>query len=620
MSGASAQSWTAASLTKRLRALGNQPHREVVEELFTAHSGLQLNVVHFNVAAAASTCPWFAASWLFSRALCIQQDVISYSTEMKAGLGQAPWPWATSLMEKAAKSQAADLVTWTTAVSCTRCDGPWPFAQTLLSSCAAAALCPDVALLAAVQSATTRWAAALERLRVAKLLKVGINATELQADLLDPKVASRLPHHHAQRPGRRVAPAAGPAALCQPLAELAASGECRGERSRESGMATKPGAFEETLPRWRLSADVITFNSLVDGCRGELWKQVSKFLEEMGLNQLRQNQVTINVAMASLTQSSRWAEALYQAGAAPHTKLFLDPLGARGALVASAQAARWSLALEFLQLSLASRILDRPSHSAAARTAARARQWQWSRLAFVSRAQGHDPAQDLAEMAWLGAQHGRWEQPWSSVAEALVPKLMELDLQEFSTVLWSFATLGLRSSSFLKAASDEAMHRLHGGQVAVRPRSLSAVTPRILADLAWSLVCMGSIETEVYSQLQQHLARMVSKAGVASSPQKLLKDLINKSLVVVWACSFIGVLHASLYHVLAEKFASFAEVLASSPCAPESQMAGHANGDSANSPSIVLDLPDKLVVHKPASWQVDHARAGRTWPFTPEMC
>ena len=26
--------------------------------------------------------------------------------------------------------------------------------------------------------------------------------------------------------------------------------------------------------------------------------------------------------------------------------------------------------------------------------------------------------QELAEMAWLGAQHGRWEQPWSSVAEA----------------------------------------------------------------------------------------------------------------------------------------------------------------------------------------------------------
>lgn len=143
----------------------------------------------------------------------------------------------------------------------------------------------------------------------------------------------------------------------------------------------------------------------------------------------------------------------------PHTQLFLDPLGARGALVASAQAtescpsifwvlvwtiasfrgsqwskverrmsvlviaelslsksvrprkplvfvqldmdpswidfsyktqgdicswgqaARWSLALEFLQLSLRSRIEDRPSHSAAARTAARARQWQWSCLA-----------------------------------------------------------------------------------------------------------------------------------------------------------------------------------------------------------------------------------------------
>ena len=40
----------------------------------------------------------------------IQPDLISYSTEMKAGSGQAPWHWATSLMEKAAKSQAGKLV------------------------------------------------------------------------------------------------------------------------------------------------------------------------------------------------------------------------------------------------------------------------------------------------------------------------------------------------------------------------------------------------------------------------------------------------------------------------------------------------------------------------------
>lgn len=53
----------------------------------------------------------------------------------------------------------------------------------------------------------------------------------------------------------------------------------------------------------------------------------------------------------------------------------------QGDICSWGQAARWSLALEFLQLSLRSRIEDRPSHSAAARTAARARQWQWSCLA-----------------------------------------------------------------------------------------------------------------------------------------------------------------------------------------------------------------------------------------------
>lgn len=63
---------------------------KALQELFSAQHGLQINVVHFNVAAAS--CPWLTACWLFSEALHLSHLAIQWGelvgtvdTTMKPG-------------------------------------------------------------------------------------------------------------------------------------------------------------------------------------------------------------------------------------------------------------------------------------------------------------------------------------------------------------------------------------------------------------------------------------------------------------------------------------------------------------------------------------------------------
>eukprot|EP00913_Durusdinium_trenchii_P013029 g12230.t1 len=146
-------------------------------------------------------------------------------------------------------------------------------------------------------------------------------------------------------------------------------------------------------------------------------------------------------------------------------------------------------------------------------------------------------------------------------------------------------------------------------------------TPRMLADLAWGLASLDLAEVEVYSVVQWQLARLAQGLDM-KKPAKILKDFIKKSLVVVWVSSFQRCLHEArqsktlfkadffesqdgLYQVLAKRFNRLAKLVVSSVSSTTTAMPTHEHqiqpGDE--SPSIVLDLPDRLVVQKPPSWQ-----------------
>ncbi|CAK8986128.1 Ribosomal large subunit pseudouridine synthase D [Durusdinium trenchii] len=135
----------------------------------------------------------------------------------------------------------------------------------------------------------------------------------------------------------------------------------------------------------------------------------------------------------------------------------------------------------------------------------------------------------------------------------------------------------------------------------------------MLADLAWGhkqgLASLDLAEVEVYSVVQWQLARLAQGLDM-KKPAKILKDFIKKSLVVVWVSSFQRCLHDGLYQVLAKRFNRLAKLVVSSVSSTTTAMPTHEHqiqpGDE--SPSIVLDLPDRLVVQKPPSWQVDDGK------------
>eukprot|EP00434_Breviolum_minutum_P023501 symbB.v1.2.020731.t1/scaffold1754.1/size102984/6 len=310
--------------------------------------------------------------------------------------------------------------------------------------------------------------------------------------------------------------------------------------------------------------------------------------------------------MAVLSQAGRWAKALalsFEANIAWDVLRLRETLGAGAqALKDERWASDWPLTLGLLQscsgLRLEHGCSDRPSYGTVAQAAAQQGAWQWSvRImdSFKLPISDSATAQELADQVWLGAQQGRWTEPWIAIAEALIPRLSDLDLQEFCTVVWSFGTLGLKSRKFCQAAEKETLLRfdaLDGGSKERR------VTVRMLADLAFGFCALDSVEMKVFVELQQQLARMIQSLPRDIS-RKMSRHFFKKSLVVLWVCHFVDLLDVHLCQLLQARFIPWTTE-GGQVNASRSLVAG-----DADVPFIVMELPDRLVVQKPVAWQVE---------------
>ncbi|CAK9117296.1 unnamed protein product [Durusdinium trenchii] len=585
---------TAPLLTKRLVALGSQKRwAKALQELFFAQKGLQINVLHFN--ALAGACSWPVASKILqvARNLGICWDVVSYSTVLNAD-GSSQWARSIKVLEDSVRHVGADLVTWSTAV--TACRNAWVVAGALASALPANVK-PDVAILAAhtqTQATATpaMWPAALEQLRRSKLFDLNVNAMFLSTTL------GVLGHHSAWH---------AVVAMWQLPLQHTMFGANAVLKAAVKGYRWQAGLFLlRTLALKCLQCDAASFNSVMDGARGARWWQVSELLGAMRQKQVHCTEVSINVAMAVLSQAGCWDKALRLSLQA----FGFDAIRTRESLAACEKAGSWSLALCLLNHARERDLKPaRVELGSAARSSSKAGQWQHSLVVLNSYTPASfdlkelkaESAEDLAQLAWLGAQQGNHAMDWRMLAEVLAPKLGQLDLAELSSAVWSFGTLSTASRNFVEAASRETRVRLS--------REGVDATPRMLADLAWGLASLDLAEVEVYSVVQWQLARLAQGLDM-KKPAKILKDFIKKSLVVVWVSSFQRCLHDGLYQVLAKRFNRLAKLVVSSVSSTTTAMPTHEHqiqpGDE--SPSIVLDLPDRLVVQKPPSWQVDDGK------------
>ncbi|CAJ1454472.1 unnamed protein product, partial [Effrenium voratum] len=578
---------TAAALTKRLVRLGSSGRwRQALKELSGA--GLRVNVVHFN--AAARACAGELGAWENALQLLrgmaevgVEADKVGYSTGLSNCGAQLEWRHSLQLLQEAPR----DAVTWASAASACERSRQWPQALAACASAGGSLGAVDAVLQGAAAAAAGAggvWAGALH---LCNGLRVNVICLTTAAS-----AASRASRWRAA---------------------LALGAVCRGAAPRHAAMAARGGwrSAGELLRSFgglQLRREAIGFNACLTavGLVGH-WPQTAALLAEMRGVAVVPTEASANTAAAAFSQAGCW----------PRTVRMLQhmtpALAASEALAVCEQAGRWAETLALLRCGGAVR-LTTAALAQAARSCTVARRWRWSLVVLAGLVHGSSErlrrawpaldtsnltAEELTQMAWMGAQLSRFTPAWANVAEALAPQLPQLPLPELGRALWSFGTLAVASPGFLKAAAAEAAARLRGG---------TEVTPRILADLSWGFCSLDFHEASLYLELLEAAGRLVGSLSLAQ-PRLALMDFARKMLVVLWASSLCVPVPAGMLRLLRLQLGRVGKELGQTQDGEVSRArAGPGNGDA---PRIVLDLPDRLVLQKPQGWQA-RAPAART--------
>ncbi|CAK9067479.1 unnamed protein product [Durusdinium trenchii] len=173
-----------------------------------------------------------------------------------------------------------------------------------------------------------------------------------------------------------------------------------------------------------------------------------------------------------------------------------------------------------------------------------------------------------------------------------------LSPQHLAMLAWSITVLGVANLEFLELLSKQAMLQS------------SRFTLEELRHLLWGLAAQEATEgvTVAILHLQRnalHRFRTLNLALLAAEKRKAMEDDI---LNILWASNFAGMLSVHVRCLAERLFQRFARSLDRSP-SPESSAAIPPLG--AGRPKIVLDLDDRMVMLKPAGWEVCDGNVGR---------
>ncbi|CAE8626030.1 unnamed protein product [Polarella glacialis] len=214
-------------------------------------------------------------------------------------------------------------------------------------------------------------------------------------------------------------------------------------------------------------------------------------------------------------------------------------------------------------------------------------------------------AQEMSNLAWafatLGVEDRRLFAALSS--ELSKRKLSEFRPQELSNLVWSFATLGEQDDLLFSAVC----------KAAVFQKRLCDFAPQNLANTAWAFATVGHAAPELFAAIAEQSLRQIGAFEA--------KGLLS----LMWAFSRVGVVHLELFkEIELALVADLGRGLDSqSPSLPRDNLR-HAHLPSATlavqgsqgqlqalhgDPRVVLDLSDRLVVEKPAGWEVDSQKS-----------
>eukprot|EP00439_Symbiodinium_sp_Y106_P069351 s1684_g11.t3 len=528
--------------------------------------------------ACINACPWTIAMHLFDqmRSNSIQPNAVTLNTVMKACASQ--WQIVLEVMalfpEMALRS---DMVTYSTAISSCEKAARWQHAAVLLQEMLASrveanVVCYNAAISAFGYNAAIsafgaggRWELSLQHCR------------ELLAASLPDQVSCGAVMDAAAKGGRwdwtlTVLSSMGRWRLAPDIFNynIAISEASHWEQSlqlqgcRESGRAPNRITYSNVLTTlaaygcWkfalcmsrRMQADrchsEIAYGAALNACeKGLQWRASLMMLRWIAQQGMETNEICYRAVISASENEDQWPVALL---------LLLDPSTPAGGAVSSVFSGRALSASEAVQASWRSSRIQR--HGGELRILPELSEDQLQRLSL----------QELSILAWSMASSGDMRRAWHALLREVQARLQSgeerrLPLRALATLSWSFASAPLSSQTSL---------------------------------------------CEVFRVLQRELASRVTvlkgREAISSS---------TDMLEVLWASSFVGCLQPRCLPAVWNALQRVARTLDSTAHLPSPASTSPGRLDplapKLQLPRVVLQLPDRLVVHKPPGWQVDES-------------
>uniref|UniRef100_A0A7S4RUQ2 Pseudouridine synthase RsuA/RluA-like domain-containing protein n=1 Tax=Alexandrium monilatum TaxID=311494 RepID=A0A7S4RUQ2_9DINO len=229
--------------------------------------------------------------------------------------------------------------------------------------------------------------------------------------------------------------------------------------------------------------------------------------------------------------------------------------------------------------------------------------------------------QNLSNTAWAFAPLGVRDEPLlDAIAASSISNISALGERDLAALAWSVANLPLPNSPLLDAISSEVL------------RTMNEFAPRSLANISWAFANLGLGNEPLLTAIAAAAIAKISREAqempalpASLNPEALakLEDLITNLNATVWALNHADQLAEdvdSAVHRLVVMLARRRDhelrerIRGSPPPAPPPLPPREVFLDQGADPeapaSIVLDLPDLCVVHKPPGWEVDCADVG----------
>ncbi|CAE8627579.1 unnamed protein product [Polarella glacialis] len=644
-----------------LHLLSSMPQRRVLQDKFSYSATI----------TTCSTCmQWQLAAYLLDHMPLegIKPDEISYNAAIGACEKGGQWQYALRLLTRMPeRALSQNVISYNAAIQACSKSGMWECALGLLSSMPEARLAPNlISFNSAISSCDKdgHWSLALVLLDCMSGMKVPPDSVSCNAAIgvcgrsgrwdLSLQLLEHMPDWSLAR---------------NEISCNAAISACL-----KGGRWQLALDLFRKMPEMRAVPNEVSCNLAIGACDGANWQLALGLLEEMPKLGLTSNRFSYSAAIAAVSSAGLWQLAVEMLMLMPLQGISPDAASYNACIGAASKSGRWEIALQLLrsmpgrtlapnEISYTAALTKAPwpvavallsgmpqcrlarnnlCCKAAINVCETGQRWEWSlhlldegglagATSQLLQACGRDveegrqlllrtSPEELTQTAWslaksvATADGQRTRRAAELLAAGAARRVHDFHPQDLAALVSSFASMAVADSSLMEAA----------GEVMSEQLASTVLTEQGLSNLAWAFATLNAGETSLYQAIQDELVLRADRLEVAAAADAPpLVDFAKALLGTVWACHFAGQLRESTAISAQRALQRIAAGLAQDRGAPSLgslsweplEKAAATDSEAEDEPQVILELSDRLVVQKPAGWQVDD---GQNDPENPD--